>query len=137
MKPDDRIRKQLDELRRARGDLAHAAADVRQLKEDLSPRVVMGRSVRKHPWRWAAGGVVAGWVLLRLLVPGKGRSRSKKTFTKGSLVGMIIGSMGTVLRIPAEEFARQRLRAYLNQVMPATPAESHPEPEDPAPDRRP
>jgi len=115
MKARPDLNQQLAKLRQARSDLAAATHDARDLAADLHPKTVITRSVKRHPWRWALGGGLAGWILLRLVIPGKSRFGSKKSFTKGSLLGMIVASAGGLLRIPAEEFMRRRVRAMFEE----------------------
>ena len=133
MRNSARIQQRLEELRQARLDLAGAAADASQIKDDLNPKNLLANSVRRHPWRWAAGGVTAGWILLRTVSSGKSRFSAKKTFTKGSLIGIIAGSMGGLLRIPVEAFVRHRLRDYFNHVMSGKAAMTSTESQAPPP----
>lgn len=120
------LEQQLEQLRRARSELASAAAEARGLAADLHPKTMVTRAVKRHPWRWALGGGIAGWVLLRLIIPGKSRWGSKKSFTKGSLLGMIVASAGGLLRVPAEEYMRRRVRAMFEEMPNGEPTDGPP-----------
>lgn len=110
MKSRPNLEQRVARLRLARHDLAAATRDARNQVKDLHPKKILARSVKRHPWRWMLGGGLAGWVLLRLAIPGKSRLGSKKGFTKGSLLGMIVASAGGLVKIPAQEYMRRRVR---------------------------
>ncbi len=100
----------LKELAQARTAISREAA---LAQAQLSPAVVMRRSLEKHRWAWMAGGVVGGLLLIRILLPPKIRSdNSGETARKRGIAAVLSGLVFDLARRAATQYATTHLRAH-------------------------
>lgn len=87
---------------------------------ELSPRLMVQRSLKEHRWAWIGGAGVAGLVLVRLLMPTRRkfeRDNSAPSATKSGLIALILASMLGMVRRAALNYATQHAKSYLHQYL--------------------
>ncbi len=98
------------------------ALQSRQAQAQFSPVEVVKRSLAKHRIAWAVGGLVAGLVVVRLLLPAKFRSdKSGHSDKTRGISGLLRGAASSVVRRAAVNFAtnhiKDRAQSYLQSLL--------------------
>ncbi len=118
-------RQLMEELDLARHGITRELALV---QVQLNPARIARRSMEKHRWAWVGGGVLAGVILVRLLLPPRSRSvnfeasnfrsdKSGETARKRGVSAAVTGVVFNLIRRAATNFAVKQFREHaLNYV---------------------
>jgi hypothetical protein len=103
------------ELNRARAELAHESHLARA---EWNPLSLAQRSFSKHKLAWIIGGVAAGAIAVRLLLPPKFRSdKFSSSDTKRGSRGLFGSLFMMLARRAAMNFASTHLKDYLQNYL--------------------
>ena len=103
------------ELDRARTELAHESHLARVA---WNPLALVTRSLQKHKLAWAIGGVVAGFLAVRLLLPPKFRSdKFSSSDTKRGSRSLLSSLFMTFAKRAAMNYASTQLRDQLQNYL--------------------
>lgn len=103
------------QLDQARNDLSRESSLARV---EWNPLAMARRSMQKHKAAWIAGGMLAGVVVIRLLMPPKFRSDNLSgSDKKRGVKGLIGGLLAQFARRAALNYASTHLRDYLQSYL--------------------
>lgn len=106
----------LQDLDRARTLLG---SHLQRASAELNPRAVVERSLRRHPWAWAAAAGLAGLLVVRSLLPARAskfeRDNLGASATKGGLIALILSPLLGMARQAALKQASHLFQTYLTQ----------------------
>ena len=103
------------ELDYVRAELVHES---RLAKVEWNPAAIARRSIQKHRTAWIIGGVVTGFVALRLLTPAKIKSDNfARSDKKRGVGGLFSGLFMTFAGRAAMNFATTHLKDYLQAYL--------------------
>ncbi|MEN3943871.1 hypothetical protein WJU23_21395 [Prosthecobacter sp. SYSU 5D2] len=108
--------KVLNDLALARTQLG---AHLQLASEELNPKAVFLRSVRKHPWVWIGAASLSGLFLVRSLMPARAgkfeRDNLTASATKSGLIALILSPMLAMAKQTAWKYGSQYLQSYLTE----------------------
>lgn len=102
--------------------------EVALVQVQLNPARIAKRSMEKHRWAWVGGGVLAGVILVRLLLPPRSRTinfeasnfrsdKSGETARKRGVSAVAMGLVFNLIRRAATNYAVKHFREHaLNYV---------------------